>query len=165
MLHVDEVHRPTEPPAQAVVASEQLGHRAVERRPLCDRVPVGTVPGVHGVVVAKLRADRCGDSLLTHARVDQAVGLVGAREPADGLLEQPDPPHRGEQAERLRAVERQPRHRSGGHERRPTTRTESPSSCRHDGAYRPSLQLASTPGDRRVRIGFDPDIPLSTRPW
>ena len=36
--------------------------------------------------------------------MNQAVDLVVAREPPDPLLEQPDPPHRGEQADGLLAT-------------------------------------------------------------
>ena len=162
MLHVEQVHRPAGPGTDRRRV-EQLGHRAVERRPLCDRVPVGTVPGEYGVVVAKLQQTAAAIPSLTHARVDQAVGLVGAREPPTASSNSRIR-HIVASRRSACAPRRQPRHRSGGHERRPTTRTESPSSCWHDRRTAPALQLASTPGDRRVRIGFDPDIPLSTRP-
>ncbi len=110
VLDVDEVHRAAEPAAQPAVAPHQLRHHPLERRALRDRVPVRAVPRVHGVVVAQLRAHRRGDALLPDAEVDQPVDLVGALERADPLLEQPDPPHRREQAQRLLAAERRRRH-------------------------------------------------------
>ena len=107
---VDEVHRSAEPSAQPTVTSHQLGHDAIQRRTLRDRVPVRAVARVHGIGVAQLRADRRGDTFLSHAEVDQAVDLACAREHADAFLEQPDPPHRREQALRLLAAERRPGH-------------------------------------------------------
>ena len=106
VLHVDEVHRAAEPAAQPAVAPHQLGHRPLQRRALRDRVTVRAVPGVDGVVVPQLRAHGRGDALLTDAEVDQPVDLVGALELGDPLLEQPDPPHRRQQAQRLLAAER-----------------------------------------------------------
>ena len=105
VLGVDDVHRPAEPAAEPGVASHQLRHQTVERRALRDRVPVRSVARVHGVVVAELRAHRRGDALLPDAEVDQAGHLAAAGERADLLLEQPDPPHRPEQAERLPGVQ------------------------------------------------------------
>ena len=107
---VHEVHRPAEPAAEAVGAAHQLGQHALDRRALGERVAVGAVPAVHGVVVAQLRADRRRHALLAHAQVDQPEHLVGALELAHALLEQPDQPHRAEQAERVLAA--QPRHQA-----------------------------------------------------
>ena len=120
VLGVDQVHRPAEPPAEPGVAAHQLGHRALERGALRDRVPVRAVPRVDGVVVAQLGAHGRGDPLLAHAEVDQAVHLVGLLEPADAFLEQrgsatssragPVPP-RGRAAGRsLRRHGRRPEH-------------------------------------------------------
>ena len=106
VLDVDEVHRAAEPTAEPAVAPHQLGHRALERRALRDRVAVRAVARVDGVAVAQLRAHCGGDALLPDAEVDQPVDLVGAREPPDPLLEQADPPHRREQAQGLLATER-----------------------------------------------------------
>ena len=127
VLHVDEVHRAAEPATQPAVAPHQLCHRALERRALRDRVAVRPVARVHGVVVAQLRAHRRGDALLPDAEVDQPVDLVGARELADPLLEQPDPPHRREQA-----------------------RACSPRACRHYAAT-PSRAPTRAPAARRRR--------------
>ena len=94
---------PSRPISSAIVA--------VERGTLGDRVAVAAVTRVHGVVVAQLRADADGDAFLPRAQVNQAVDLAVAREPPDPFLEQPDPPHRGEQATRLLAGERRHRQR------------------------------------------------------
>ena len=69
------MHRAAEPSAQPVLAAHQLGHHAVERRALGDRVPVGAVAAVDGVVVAQLPADGRRDPLAADAQVDQAVDL------------------------------------------------------------------------------------------
>ena len=60
---------------------------------------------VDGIVVAQLPADGGRHALLPDAQVDQPVHLVGALELAHPLLEQPDPPHRGEQAHGALGVE------------------------------------------------------------
>ena len=75
VLEVDEVHRAAEALAEPVGAPHQLGHHALERRALRDRVTVGAVPAVDAVVVAQLAADRGGDALAADAQVDQAVDL------------------------------------------------------------------------------------------
>ena len=67
---------------------------------------VAAVARVHGIVGAKLGADTGGDAFLPRAQVDQAVDLAVAREPPDAFLEQPNPPHRGEQAPCLLTSER-----------------------------------------------------------
>jgi hypothetical protein len=105
VLDVDEVHRAAEPAAETRVASHELRHHAPEARPLCDRVPVGPVPGVDVIVVAELRADGRGHALLPGREVNEPVDLAGADELADTLLEEADPPHGGEQADRLLAPE------------------------------------------------------------
>ena len=46
VLDVDQVHRAAEPAAEAGVAAHQLGHHALQRRALGDRMPVRPVPGV-----------------------------------------------------------------------------------------------------------------------
>ena len=98
MLDVDQVHRAAHPLAEAVAAAHQLGHHALDRRALGDRVAVGAVAAVDHVVVAQLRADARRDRLLADAEMDQPVDLVALLEPPDALLEVADAPHRGEQA-------------------------------------------------------------------
>ena len=95
---VDEVHRAAEAAAEAGVAAHQLGQQAIERRALGDRVAVCAVARVHRVAVAQLTAHGRRDALLADAQMDQPVDLAGAREHADPLLEEADPPHRREQA-------------------------------------------------------------------
>ena len=97
VLGVDEVHRAAHALAQPVGAAHQLGHLAVHRRALGERVAVGAVAAVDRVVVAQLQAGAGGDALLPDRQVDQPVDLVGALEPADALLEVADPPHRAQQ--------------------------------------------------------------------
>ena len=103
---VDEVHRAPEPTAEPTVASHQLRHRLLERGALGDRVTMAAVSRIHGVVVAKLRAHANGDAFLARAQVDEAVNLAVTGESSDPLLEQPNPPHRGEQVTCLLAIER-----------------------------------------------------------
>ena len=78
---------------------------AAERRALRDRVPVRAVAAVDGVVVPQLAADADRDRLLADAQVDEPVHLVRARQLADPLLEDADPPHRAEQLDAGVAVE------------------------------------------------------------
>ena len=78
VLDVDEVHRAAETAAEAAVAAHQLGHDALERRALRDRVAVRAVAAVDGVVVAQLPADADRHRLLADAQVHEAVHLVGA---------------------------------------------------------------------------------------
>ena len=104
VLGVDEVHRAAEATTQTRVAAEQLGQQAIEGRALCDRVPVCPVARVHGIVVAQLAAHRSRDALAADAQMDQSLDLAGPHEHADLLLEEPDPPHRREQALGLRGV-------------------------------------------------------------
>ena len=106
MLGVDQVHRATEPVAEAVGPTHQLGHQPVKRRTLGDRMPVRTVPRVDDVVGAQLAADPGGDTLATDAQVDQPVGPPRARELRDSLLEAPDPAHRLKHSERRAGVQR-----------------------------------------------------------
>ena len=68
------------------------------------------VPRIDGVADAQLAAHRRGDALLADTQVNEAVHLVRALQPADLLLEQPDPPHRREQVQRLLATERRRGH-------------------------------------------------------
>ncbi len=70
---------PPEPAAQAAVAAHQLGHHALERRALRDRVAVRAMVAVHGVVVAQRAAHAGGDALLPDAEVHEPVHLVRAR--------------------------------------------------------------------------------------
>ena len=67
---------------------------------------VGAVPAVDGVVGTKLPAHTGGDALLPDAQMDEPVHLARARERADPLLEDADPPHRTEELETGAAVER-----------------------------------------------------------
>ena len=109
MLHVDEVHRPTEPPAQAVVASEQLGHRAVERRPQHDRVPVGwsQVRGRRREAASRpLRRFPPDPRSCGSGRGPRRRARAGRRPPRTAGSATSS----ASRAERLRAVERQPRH-------------------------------------------------------
>ena len=103
VLDVDEVHRAAEAAAESAFAAHQLGHDALERRAFRDRVTVRAMAAVDGVVVAQLRADADRDRLLTRAQMDEAVDLVRAREPADPLLEDADPPHGAEELELVQA--------------------------------------------------------------
>ncbi len=93
------------PRQMPVVPTHQLGHHTVERRALGDRVAVGAVAGVDGIVIAQLAADGRRDALLPDAQVDQPMHLVGALELPDPLLEVADPPHRPEQAKSALGVE------------------------------------------------------------
>ena len=106
VLDVDQVHRAAEPAAEPAVAPHQLRHRPVERRTLRDRVAVGAMPGVDRVVGSQLQAHAGRDGLLARAQVDQPVDFIGALELGHPFLEQPDPPHRREQALRLLTAKR-----------------------------------------------------------
>jgi hypothetical protein len=101
MLCVDQVHRAAEPATEPVIPPHQLRHHATERSALRDRVPMRPVAAVDGVVVAQLPADRRGHRLLADAQVDQPVHLVCTLQLAHALLEEADPPHRAEHAERV----------------------------------------------------------------
>jgi hypothetical protein len=50
VLDVHDVHRAPQAAAEPVGASHQLGHQAVERRALCDRVAVRAMAAVDGIV-------------------------------------------------------------------------------------------------------------------
>ncbi len=76
-----------------------------ERRPLCDRVAVRAVVRVDGVVGPQQAAHARRDPLLADAQMDEAVHLVLARQLADPLLEDADPPHRAEELEADVSVE------------------------------------------------------------
>ena len=87
---------PRQSPASRPISSAIVSLRG---RTLGNRVAVAAVARVHGIGGAKLRADTDGNAFLPRAQVNQAVDLTVAREPPHAFLEQPNPPHRGEQVE------------------------------------------------------------------
>ena len=100
VLGVHEVHRAAEALAQPRRAAHQLRHHAVHRRALGQRVAVGAMAAVDGVVVAQLAADPGGHALRADAEVDQPVDLEAVVQLGHALLEAADPPHRPQEVER-----------------------------------------------------------------
>ena len=70
-----------------------------ERHALRDRVPVGAVVRVDGVVRTQLAAHAGSHALLADAQVHETVHLVRPGQLADPLLEDTDRPHRAQQLE------------------------------------------------------------------
>jgi hypothetical protein len=141
VVDVDEVHRAPEAAAETAVATHELGHDALERRALRDRVPVRAMVAVDRVVVRELAADADRDRLLADAQVHEAVHLARARELPDPLLEGPDPPHGAEKRDAEGGFERV-RGRDLRHPRRPQAATVGePTACCTAATIRSSLGI------------------------
>ena len=68
----EEMHAAAASPGTAGLSAEQLRDQRAGAHALCEGVSVSPVRTEYGVVVAKMRADPCGNRLFTH------IGVAGA---------------------------------------------------------------------------------------